>query len=92
MRENYIKDIDTFLFRRSWGILFQNLSDEDAGKIIKALYRYADGEDTPLEEFGNQTLASIYSMLSGQLNYSAKKFTERVERYRAEREQGLKKQ
>ena len=86
MKKNYVKELDTFLFRRSWGELILSLSDEDAGKIIKGLYRFANGEDTPPEKFDSYTLASVYSMIRNQLNYSARRFTEKVERCNAERE------
>ena len=91
MKTNYTKNIDTFLFRRCWGDLFLGLSDADAGKIIKALYRYTNGEETPPKDFGDRTLVSVYSMIIRQLNYSSrrfieKRFTEKTEQCNDERE------
>lgn len=69
---NYAKMLDTFLFRRSWGEVFKALTDEEAGKLIKAVYLFTEGEETLLQE---PALQREYSMICKQLNQSSQKHT-----------------
>ena len=43
-RQSYSKYINTFIFRRTWAELICLLSDEDAGKLIKAIFTHTKGE------------------------------------------------
>ena len=76
--KNYTKELNTYLFRRSWGELFNGLSNEDAGRLIKAVYSYVDGIEPKEEDFNNVFLISSYRMIVKQLNYSAKKHLMRL--------------
>lgn len=72
---NYTTNINTFLFRRSWGEAFADLTDEQAGKLIKAVYGYIEGYDTLPDE---PELKTIYKLIVKQLNHSAKKYLDKI--------------
>ena len=75
MRENYSTEIDTFLFRRSWGAVFKDLDEVQAGKLIKAIYLFTEGEDVEPEEL---VLKTLYKMITNQINYSSRKYLQKV--------------
>ena len=72
---NYSVQIETFLFRRSWGEAFLALTDAQAGELIKAIYLYTEGGEPIIED---TMLRSIYGMMIKQLNISAKKYVQRI--------------
>ena len=74
--QNYVKDLNTFLFRRAWSAAFLNVTDREAGELIKDLYHYMNGEDP--EEFSSQAIANLYEMIRSQLNYSAFRYLEKI--------------
>ena len=74
--QNYVKELDTFLFRRAWGAAFNNVSDREAGELIKGIYRYMDGEDPA--EFSSQGIANLYELIRAQLNHSAYRYLEKI--------------
>ena len=78
MSKNYVKELNTYLFRKSWGELFSVLSDEYTGKLLKAVYSYADGAETYPENINKPLLSGIYKMIIGQLNSSSKKHLKRL--------------
>lgn len=67
----YIQHIKTFLFQKSWGRVFQSLSNEDAGLLIKALFQFADGESPELED---ETLDGIFLVMADQIEESARNY------------------
>ena len=68
---NYAAQLDTFIFRRAWGDILKDFSDEDVGAIIKAVFAYMDGKET---FFSEKTTRTVYRIITGQLNYSARKY------------------
>lgn len=66
--KNYSTNLNSFIFKRSWGEVFQALPDEDAGRLIKALYDHADGVDVELED---ATLAAVYKSFAQEMDISA---------------------
>lgn len=68
LTENYTVHLDTFLFKRSWAAAFTDLTDEQAGKLIKALYEYTDGKEEAPED---PEIKTSYKLLTQQLNHSA---------------------
>lgn len=42
--KNYSKYMNTFIFRKIWGEYILLFSDEDAGKLIKAVFQHTAGE------------------------------------------------
>lgn len=81
MKTNYSMQMDTFIFRRTWGEALKDLTDAEAGQLIKAVCAFTDGEFT---EFEDGSLNTLYKMITGQLNYSAKRYMKKVERYSAD--------
>ena len=75
---NYVKELSTYVFRRSWGEVISTLSDEDAGKLFKAIYKYAEGEEVPESQLGAPVLVSVFRMIISQLNYSSRKHLSRI--------------
>lgn len=78
MSKNYVKELNTYLFRKSWGELFSALSDEDTGKLVKAIYSYGEGAESYPENINKPLLSGIYKMIIGQLNSSSKKHLKRL--------------
>ena len=68
---NYSRFIETFLVRKSWGDLFQALTDENAGKLIKAIFAHTYGEGAALED---STLNSILKTITKEIDLSAYKY------------------
>lgn len=71
MFKNYVCRFRAFLFNQSWNRIFLELTDEDAGALIKAVLNYAEGKNLPPE---NSTLSAIYSVLTEQMNISSRRF------------------
>lgn len=73
--KNYCISLSTFLFRRVWGNYFKNLTEIQAGKLIKAIYLFTEGEDATPEE---PELKPLYKMITRQLNKSARQHIDRI--------------
>lgn len=69
--DNYSRSLETFLFKRSWGEAFKDLTEVQAGKLIKAIYLFTEGQDATPEE---TELKTLYKMITSQLNYSARSY------------------
>lgn len=69
--KNYSLAMETFLFRKSWGELFQALPDKEAGALIKAVYAHVNGESPKLE---GTTIRSIYKTITKEIDISAYKY------------------
>lgn len=69
--KNYSRAMETFLFRKSWGEIFQALPDEKAGQLIKAIYAHVNGEGAALED---ATLNSILKTITKEIDLSAYKY------------------
>ncbi len=72
---NYTVFIDTFLFRRSWSYAFKSLTDEEAGKLIKAIYKFTEGSTVKLDK---PELSIAYDMIVTQLNDSACRYADKI--------------
>lgn len=83
---NYVKELNTLLFRKSWSEMFRALSDEDAGILIKAVYDYADDAESVRENaeehIDTYQLKCFYERMKRQLNQSSKRYIERREEIR----------
>ena len=69
--KNYTTEINSFIFRRSWGTAFKELPDHEAGQLIRAIYTFLDGEEPNLD---NPELISIFEIIATQINDSARKY------------------
>ena len=69
----YARYIATMMFFRSWRPMFQMLSDERAGELIKAIFAFCDGESPDVID----ELLPSYSVMTSALDSGAKKCLER---------------
>lgn len=69
--KHYSEALDTVLFQRSWEPVFRTLSDEDAGKLIKGIYQFMDGEEP---KFENAQLEAVFLMIVKQLEGSSYRY------------------
>lgn len=67
----YVRYINTVIFRKSWSRIFESLSNEDAGRLIKALFEFMDGS---LPEIEDDTLDGIFVMMADQIENDARKY------------------
>ena len=73
---NYIRRLRTVLLNKSWSKFFVQLSDEDAGRLVKALFNYTYGLPTDIEP--GTALRGIYEVLTHDVNRSAYMFLRRT--------------
>lgn len=74
--KHYSEAINTVIFQKSWTPIFQRLSEENAGKLIKAIYDFMNGEEPELED---DTLDSIFLSMVDQIERSAKRYFSRIQ-------------
>ena len=72
---HYVEALNTVIFNKSWTPLFKALSDENAGKLIKALFDFMNGEKVNLED---DQLRAIFLSIANQIEHSARKYYSRV--------------
>lgn len=70
---DYAHYIATMMFFRSWRPMFQMLSNERAGELIKALFAFCDGENPEVID----ELAPSYSVMTAALDDGARKCLEK---------------
>jgi len=56
------------LFRKSWGEDFQKLPDEEAGRLIKAIYAHVNGEGVELED---TALSGVFMRITREIDQTA---------------------
>ena len=66
--KNYSQAIETFLFRKSWGEIFQALPDEKAGQLIKAIYAHVNGEGVDLKD---AVLSGVFMRIAKEIDQTA---------------------
>lgn len=62
------------MLNNEWGTMFQNLPDEKAGQLIKALYACHDGEAVEMDD---PTLSAIFAFMSDTVCENARKYEEK---------------
>lgn len=75
----------SFVMLETWGVLFDNLSCENAGILIKAIYDYERGKDVEIED---PVLMSVYHMIRETLSENDEKYKETCEKRAKAGEQG----
>ena len=70
MSSFYCRFLDNVLIPKSWGRAFEQMSDEEAGRLIKALFEYMDGKDPELEF----RLKIVFNVMAQQAEMSAKRY------------------
>lgn len=74
--KHYSEAINTVIFQKSWSPIFEKLSDENAGKLIKAIYDFMNGGEPELED---DTLDAILLSMVDQIENSARKYLNRIQ-------------
>ena len=67
----YARYINTVIFRKSWSQIFESLSNEDAGLLIKALFGFMEGDSPEIED---ETLNGIFLMMADSIEGSARNY------------------
>ncbi len=67
-------DKKSFVFYKSWLPLFEGMTDEQAGKLFKAICSYQSGED--VERPNDRLLGAIYDMIAAQFAEDDAKYEE----------------
>lgn len=75
----------SFVMYNEWKPLFTNITDEQAGQLIKAVYAYQFGEENPPEE---PLLNSVYQMMRGRFETDAEKYREVCEKRKLNGQKG----
>lgn len=75
----------SFVMYNEWQPLFTNITDEQAGQLIKAVYAYQFGEENPPEE---PLLNSVYQMMRGRFETDAEKYREVCEKRKLNGQKG----
>jgi len=69
-----VEAINTVIFQKAWTPIFESLSDEEAGQLIKALYSFMNGEKPKIDG----TLKAIFLSMADQIEQSARKYCRKV--------------
>ena len=77
---DYHKDNATFMLYKNWKALFDSLTDEEAGQLIKALFCFACDGDTPELE---RLISGMFLMMTQQMNADGLKWEQTCERRKA---------
>lgn len=73
MSKNYITDKNSFIVYKDWEDYLKRFSDEDAGRIFKALFAFAcRGEDTKLDG----ALDMLFDVMKHTIERDGKKWEE----------------
>lgn len=67
------KEKKSYVMYKSWNLIFLKMSDEDAGKLIKAICLYQNGEESILE---NPIAGAILSMMIDSFRSDNEKYEE----------------
>lgn len=54
-----VQELNTIVLQKTWKLIFDRLSDSDAGKLCKALFDFSSGGQPQLEDDNLQTLFMI---------------------------------
>ena len=77
---DYHKDNASFMLYKNWRALFDSCTDEEAGRLIKALFGFAcDGEVPELDRM----LSGIFMMMTQQMKADGEKWERTCERRKA---------
>lgn len=73
---NYAAQINTFVFRRTWAELINLTTDEDAGKLIKAICAHTRGESASeyLTNKDSPHLLPAAAVIINDIERNAKRF------------------
>lgn len=66
--ENYTTYISQLRLNKGWGATFKDLTDDQAGKLIKAVFLYTEGAEAALDD---PVLRVLYKTITANINYAA---------------------
>ena len=72
---NYVEALNTAVFNKAWTPLFMSLSDENAGRLIKAIFDFMNGDEITIED---DQLKAIFLYISDQIEINAQKYYSKV--------------
>lgn len=72
-------DKKSFVMYTNWAKLIENLDDQKAGKLIKAICAHVNSHDVKIED---ETILAIFAMISEKIDEDAEKYSEVVEKRR----------
>lgn len=78
-----------FLIEDAWGEMFKGLSDDNAGKLIKAVFAYRDGEDVSLDD---PILNAVMNMVKATMDENQAAYEKTCENRRKAVEERWKKE
>ena len=67
--DEYFEDLHTLHFNMLWGDTITALTDVEAGKLLKAIYAMADGEENPLVTDTDKPLAFVADAFFDEASY-----------------------
>lgn len=69
---------NSFVMYDSWSVIFNALSDEEAGKFIKAIYEFQTGKIDPKSDpvFENKYLLGYWELIKGAFVLNAQRWEE----------------
>ena len=66
----YCRFLDNVLVPKSWGGALRQMTDEDAWRVIKALFKFMDGGSPDLEF----RLKIVFNVMAQQIEQSARRY------------------
>lgn len=80
IKKSYLKGMRTFIFRASWGQFMRYMTDEEAGKLIKAIFEHAQGKSAReyLQAHNAENLQPFAGSIISELEASARKYCRRI--------------
>lgn len=77
-------DLSTFLMRKQYAEAFLTLPDELAGKVIKNVFRFVDGQR--IEDIEDPTGMLLFNIIAAQIEESAQRYLRRKRQSRKDQE------
>ena len=74
---DYRKDNASFVMYKNWKALFDSLTDEEAGQLIKAIFCFASGEGAPKLD---RLISGMFLMITQQMDADGVKWEKKCER------------
>lgn len=71
MKNEQIKQMQSFLISKSWRGVIDTLTDDDAGKLLKALFQFATDDEGPTLE--GERLNLIFMMMADDIEQRAER-------------------
>lgn len=70
-------DKKSFIIYQNWATLFENLEDEKAGMLIKAICAYSNGKEVEIQDV---SINAVFQMIAEKLSEDGQKYAETVKK------------